>query len=353
MSSNITFQPTIFREYIGSNEYSHHHGFPSHIINEQLTEFHFILAFAKENYEQTLTTKLGDGNFSRHWKISSFSAERIHKLKKENPNVKIIISIGGRGSNFPFNTNDSMIWVHNAFTSIKNIIDDYNHNSDIRIIDGIDVNYEEIHNEENFVKCLGLLIKLLKLKGLITIASIAPSASVHTHYKKLYHHYKYCIDWVNYQFYGQTLSNKRDFHNLYIALSKDYPSHRKDYPSILLAGFSTDPSDAGTISKDTFLEGCHQLFKDNLLPGIFVFGADYSKVTHEEGNSFQVEIIAQQMIVDTRVLNFGFDHGCHCVAITKKVGECNGSDWNYGRHVVVKAPKTAKLKLECRLRSAI
>lgn len=298
MSSAITVLPTIFREYIGSNEDTHQKGFPAEIINKEVKEFHFILAFAKESYEETETTKIGDGNFTRYWKISAFNAEKIKKLKEENPNVKVVISIGGRGSNFPFNTNDSVTWVHNAKDSIKNIINDYNQRSDIKIIDGIDVNYEEIHNDDRFVECIGHLIQWLKQKKLINVASISPSAAVHTQYKTLYDNYKDWIDWVDYQFYGQTLTNKKEFHKLYISLSRDYPSPKKDYPSILLAGFSTDPSDAGKISRDTFLEGCRELFKDNLLPGIFVFGADYSKIPPLGKKPFEVEKIAQDMIVD-------------------------------------------------------
>ncbi len=287
--SHTIVHPTILREYIGAKSDSDLPGFP-HIINPKVKEFHFVLAFATEDYDET--TKKGDGTFNPSWDLSTYNAESIQKLKNKHKNAKVLISIGGRGSEYPFNPEEKMIWLDNAKNSLKQILNEFNESCGCaNLIDGIDVHYEHIVASNDFVDSIGKLIKSLKKNDHIKMVSISPSKAAQPQYKKLYQTYRNYIDWVDYQFYDQTVSTKQEFERLYNILSNDYPHN------ILLAGFSTDPSDAGKISKEVFLEGCQDLFRRKLLPGISIWDAEDSQVPIH-GNPFQVEKLAQQMIVD-------------------------------------------------------
>lgn len=271
-------EPTIFREYIGALPDSGLTGFPD-IINPDVKEFHFILAFATEDYDET--TKTGNGKFSPNWDLSVFNAESIKKLKHKHENAKVVISIGGRGSQYPFNPAEKLIWLQNAKNSIKDILDNFDQSCGcVNLIDGIDVNYETIVASNDFPDSIGNLIKSLKKDGLIKVASIAPSKDAQPEYKKLYQTHHNCIDWVDYQFYDQTVPDKKEFQKLFNILAIDYPHAN------LLAGFSTDPSDAGKISREVFLEGCQDLFRRKLLCGIFLWDAEASEIPAQGGNPY-------------------------------------------------------------------
>ncbi|XP_027338329.1 chitinase 2-like [Abrus precatorius] len=288
-------QGTIFREYIGAKSHPKLKKFPVDIINSEILEFHFILAFATEDYDPT--TGRGKGNFSPSWNVTDFSAEKIKEMKAQYNNVKVVISIGGRGTTYPFNPEDKLQWIHNAKKSLKEILEvDYKDGCSCTtktVIDGVDINYEHIESDD-FVECIGEVIEYLKKKGMKV--SIAPSDStdpanpVLTNYKNLYNDNKEHIDWVDYQFYDQTVSKIDAFVNLYRSLS-DFFSVKK-----LLAGYSTDPNDAGNISQKVFLEGCKILLQRASLPGIFVWDANDSKVLEEP---YYVEIKAQQLLTNS------------------------------------------------------
>ncbi|OIW08886.1 hypothetical protein TanjilG_05861 [Lupinus angustifolius] len=210
----MSLKPIIFREYIGSKDGSKHLNFPVHIINNKVKEFHFILAFAKESYQNNK----GSGIFTASWDLTAFNLESIKNLKKDHPNVKVIVSIGGPKDVTLFNIDERNAWLSNATKSLTDIISHYN-------IDGIDINYETIlSNIDDFVFCIGGLINQLKEEKIITLASIAPSEAVHSHYNLLFNAYKKYIDWVDYKFYGHFLPSKEQFKELYNKLSSDYPS---------------------------------------------------------------------------------------------------------------------------------
>ncbi|XP_027338323.1 chitinase 2-like [Abrus precatorius] len=285
-------QGEIFREYIGAKPSPKLRKFPVEIINPKISEFHFILAFATDDYDPT--TGRGKGNFRPSWNVSDFSAVKIKEMKAQYRNVKVVISIGGRGTKYPFNPEDKLQWIHNAKKSLKEILEvDYKDDCGCvtkTVIDGVDINYEHIESD-GFVECIGEIIEYLKRKGMMV--SIAPSDStdpanpVLTNYKNLYKDNKEHIDWVDYQFYDQTVSTTHAFVNLYRSLS-DFFSVKK-----LLAGYSTDPEDAGKISQKVFFEGCEILLRSDSLPGIFVWDANDSKVLEEP---YYVEIKAQQLL---------------------------------------------------------
>ncbi|XP_027338326.1 chitinase 2-like [Abrus precatorius] len=283
MSLNTVVKPTIFREYIGPMSCPGLHNFPD-IINPEISEFHFILAFATEDYG---CDGRGTGKFQATWNVQDFSTEKIKELKKEHKNAKVVISIGGRGVECPFNPIEKQKWIDNAKFSLKIIIQDYKDPcSCITVIDGIDINYEHIKSDD-FVECIGEVIEYLKKDVLINVVSIAPSAPVLSQYKTLYKEQKCYINWVDYQFYDQCLSSKCEFEKLYRDLSDVF----KDK---LLAGYSTDPNDKDNqISPEDFLKACEDLIKCQFLPGIFVWNANYSADDHPP---FYFEKLAQELL---------------------------------------------------------
>ncbi|XP_019418751.1 PREDICTED: chitinase 2-like [Lupinus angustifolius] len=120
-SENARVQPNIFREYIGFKKVLTE--FPD-IINQSVYDFHYILAFATEVYDET--TKKGTGTFNPNWDTSSFDINSITYLKSKNPYVKVIISIGGHGSEFPFDPTDVTIkWIDEAKNSLKSILNQF------------------------------------------------------------------------------------------------------------------------------------------------------------------------------------------------------------------------------------
>ncbi|KAJ1393084.1 Glycoside hydrolase family 18, catalytic domain [Sesbania bispinosa] len=295
MSLAVIVKPTIFREYIGAKSHPDNlHDFPDHIINPKIPEFHFILAFATEKYDNN---GRGTGHFKRSWNVDDFSAEKIKKLKEKYETVKVVISIGGRGNEHPFNPADNHKWSESAIHSIKDIIKGYKNKGGHygNLIDGIDINYEVINsNEADFSFCIGKVIHDLKKNdSTINVVSIAPSNHVRSHYKKLYLAHRNDIDWVGYQFYDQTVSSKDEFIKLYREVSNDYREK-------LLAGFSTDPQDAGKISREDFFEGCADLVNFALLAGIFVWDAnDSAEITGSYEHPFMLEEKAQKLLTQS------------------------------------------------------
>ncbi|KAJ1438711.1 Glycoside hydrolase family 18, catalytic domain [Sesbania bispinosa] len=298
MSHNFqaVWKPKIFREYIGVKPYPDNlNNFPEDIINPKISEFHFILGFATEDYDQE---GKGTGYFKRTWNYDYFSPDKVRELKKKYGNVKVIISIGGRhtdSSQYPFNPAEKELWSDQAIESLKEVIADYDGEKDEcgcnNVIDGIEINYEEIKcTDTDFAHYIGKVIKeLKKLVPSIKVVSIAPSDLVRPHYKRLYQEYHDYINWVDYQFYDQKVSSKDEFVNLFRELSNEYQGK-------LLAGFSTDPNDAGKISREVFLEGCSELIHRKLLPGISVWDANDSVVPRSNEKPFLLEEKAQNLL---------------------------------------------------------
>ncbi|XP_027356810.1 chitinase 2-like [Abrus precatorius] len=286
---------SIFREYIGGKSYPDDlNNFPD-IINSNLQEFHFILAFATEDYDKN---GKGTGVFKATWNERYFRAEKIKQLKekyeKKSVKVKVIISIGGRlvGRKNVFDPAEKDVWPDRARNSLRRIIDLYNTQVDCSceaIIDGIDINYENIKsNNIDFAHCIGTLIDGLKNKDkVIKDVSIAPSHPTYSHYLNLFRAHKMDIHWVNYQFYDQFLPSTDDFVELFQQLSDDYQEDK------LLAGFSTDPNDKGMLSREVFFEACTKLIDTGSLHGIFVWNANDSA---DADDPFFFEIKAQKLL---------------------------------------------------------
>ncbi|KAJ1393087.1 Glycoside hydrolase family 18, catalytic domain [Sesbania bispinosa] len=283
MSSSVDVnfcRQRIFREYIGVEPYPFPGDLPDQlfphdkIINPDVPEFHYILAFASEHY---IDGKEGTGYFMRNWSCSwkrhgnnrkgagHFSPEDVRKIKVKFPNVKVIISIGGRGDQYPFNPAFKEVWADNAIVSLKKILSEYS-----GAIDGIDINYEVIKSSEaDFAYCIGKVINGLMNFENVKVMSIAPSQAVRSHYKALYQAHKDDIAWVNYQFYNQPVPSVDDFLRIYISLLSidGYNVHKP------LPGYSTDPKDQLNLPLNVFLDGCAELKRLELLNGIFIWRA--------------------------------------------------------------------------------
>ncbi|WVZ20521.1 hypothetical protein V8G54_007843 [Vigna mungo] len=266
----------IFREYIiGSKDVPSIEGFPVEIINKKIPQFHFILAFASEDYvEDASGKKQGKGNFRTTWNVTKFSAKKIRELKEEYEGVKVVISLGGRGTDFPFNPKDKEIWIDNAKKSLNEIISVLYKFHLETVIDGIDINYEHIESsEDEFAYSIGKVIDYLQTtitSGLVV--SIAPSKPVLPHYQQLFKANPNRIHWVNYQYYDQKVPSTHEFVNLHQTLIDTFGVDK------LLAGFSTDPNNKGNISLEVFVEGVLQLIASGSLAGIFVSDAQSSRL---------------------------------------------------------------------------
>ncbi|XP_058727881.1 chitinase 2-like [Vicia villosa] len=264
-------KPTIFREYIGMED--NIDDFPANMINDNIKEFHFILGFATELY----VYGKGTGEFNRTWSIENFSPENVAKLKQLHRQVKVVISIGGNGHEYQFNPQNNEDWITNAVSSIKEIILDYENEvmDDDNIIDGIDINYENITSSvDDFSNCIGQVIQKLKedpdVSKSMKIVSIAPTELLQPHYLKLYLVNKDNIDWIDYKFYNQYFSSRDEFVSLFKKLVTDYDTEFK-----LLAGVSTYtgiPSE----SQGLIVDGCKYLLSRASLAGVFVLDANAS-----------------------------------------------------------------------------
>ncbi|KAK7321878.1 hypothetical protein VNO80_20208 [Phaseolus coccineus] len=229
--------------------------------------------------------KVGKGNFRATWDVNKFSTKSIRNLKSDYERVKVVISLGGHGTDFPFNPHDKETWIDNAKESLEVII----RNKYESVIDGIDINYEYIEsNEEDFAYCIGKVIDYLKT--LISAVSIAPSNPVLSHYQKLFKANPDRVDWVNYQYYKQKVPNTPEFVNLHRTLIDTFTVEK------LLAGFSTDKTVKDNISLEVFVEGCMQLIKSASLSGIFVSDAQSSL---DSEPSHYVEEKAQKLLTES------------------------------------------------------
>ncbi|CAI8590156.1 unnamed protein product [Vicia faba] len=287
----------IFREYIGVKPHSTTlDDFPPEIIKTDTLEFHFILGFATEKYY--LSGK-GSGNFEESWRDEFFGPDKVKILKIKHPEVKVVISIGGRGLETPFDPAEHYVWVSNAVKSLKLIIQKYKNESG-NMIDGIDINYEHIKWDELFVNCISQVITELKNDDdlNIQVVSIAPSENNASSYLKLYNANPDDINLVDYQFSNQLnpVSTEDAFVDIYKSLVKDYNPHK------VLPGFSTDPLDTKRtkITRDTFIGGCKKIISSFQLklPGVFFWNANDSAIpqSDDEDEPYILEHILQDIL---------------------------------------------------------
>ncbi|KDO58327.1 hypothetical protein CISIN_1g046094mg [Citrus sinensis] len=171
-------------------------------------DFHFILSFAIDvdpsgNYQ--------NGKFSPYW-AETLTPDSVAAVKARHPNVKALASLSGwsLGSKVLhwYNPRNPQIWISNAFSSLKSIIQEYH-------LDGIDIDYEKFPmrnaSTPSFAYCIGELITQLKNQSVISVATIAPFYSTALPYIKLYKDYGHVVDYVNYQFYTDKVRSPRGY----------------------------------------------------------------------------------------------------------------------------------------------
>nr|CAA86853.1 putative narbonin-like 2S protein [Vicia faba] len=279
----------IFREYIGVKRESETlEDFPQ-ITQKETIEFHFILGFATEKYNEG---RKGTGNFEESWMDEFFGPDKVKNLKTKHPEVKVVISIGGRGVETPFDPAEQNIWVSNAVKSLKLIIQKYKNESG-NLIDGIDINYEHIKSDEAFPRLIGQLITELKKERDLNIhvVSIAPSENNASSYLNLYNANPDDINLVDYQFSNQLrhVSTEDAFVDIYKRVVNDYFTHK------VLPVFITDPLDNMNtkITRDIFIGGCTKLKQTSSLPGVFFWNANDSNNGDEP---FKVEHVLEELL---------------------------------------------------------
>jgi hypothetical protein len=124
---------SIFRQYTFDDSFQQ-----VFISSKFLKEYQIALTFATD-YD--LNNIPSNGIFRPTWDTTKITPESITNFKKQHPevNIKVYISIGNRGTKFPFSpqsTNKS--WILNATKSLTNIIKSNKEDSNLQV-DGIDV----------------------------------------------------------------------------------------------------------------------------------------------------------------------------------------------------------------------
>jgi hypothetical protein len=259
---------SIFRQYTFDDSFQQ-----VFISSKFLKEYQIALTFATD-YD--LNNIPSNGIFRPTWDTTKVTPESITNFKKQHPevNIKVYISIGNRGTKFPFSpqsTNKS--WILNATKSLTNIIKSNKEDSNLQV-DGIDVLYEQIDaSPVDFIECIGQLIKNLRENGVIKEASISPSFGLNKEfYFLLYKTYFYLIDWVDYQFQNEVVPvfapNK--LVEVYDELVKEFYPRKK-----LFAGYSAENEDWATLSPIVFFLGGMDILKKRKGPGISIHYHNY------------------------------------------------------------------------------
>ncbi|CAK8560382.1 unnamed protein product [Lathyrus sativus] len=249
-NSSAIVRPIIYREYVLKH-------FPT-TVSSTYNSVDFIIGFASENYNRNGE---GTGNFYPTWDPATFSPEKVKQLKKNYPNVRVVISIGGDiGTYSPFNPNKKEAWIAAAVYSLKEIIHIYDDKYQRNMIDGIDIHYSSIKSDD-FSYCIGEVIKSIKTDIQLTIKVVSITAGEYTQsdYLKLYVENKKYIDIVHYLFTNWRYC-KEDLVDFYRKLLAWYS------PAAVLPGY-LNPSFSGDKAKETVM----YLVKQYLAPGFFTY----------------------------------------------------------------------------------
>ncbi|XP_004489753.1 chitinase 1-like [Cicer arietinum] len=243
--------------------------------NSKISNIDFILGFASEVYVHGK----GTGNFHPTWNLEEFDIEWVKKVKETIPHARVIISIGGVGSEFPFDPIEKHVWIYRAIESIKWIVRDLYDN----LIDGIDIHYDVIKSsEDEFSFSIGKVIRKLKndIDLSINVISIAPNELFQSYYLNLYLQNEAIIDLVDFQFYDLKPRTLKQLVELYEKLVYEYT------PTIVLPIISSHPV-------PIIIEFIKYLLKNKLLPGIVVW--DDNNSTDGSTNTFSLENVLQHL----------------------------------------------------------
>ncbi|TKY48470.1 RuBisCO-associated protein [Spatholobus suberectus] len=264
---------SIFRQYTFDDSFEQ-----VFVSGKFLKEYQIALTFATDYDENDVPT---NGVFRPTWDLTKVTPESITRFKKEHPDVdvKVFISIGNRGTLFPFKPLDNKTWVANATDSLTRLVksEDY----DLQV-DGIDVLYEHVDaSPGDFIECVGQVIRNLKERRVVTEASISPSFALNTeYYSCLYSAVSFFIDWVDYQFQNE-VSPVYDPNKLvqrYNELAREVYPRRK-----LFAGYSAENEDWATLSPIVFFLGGMDILKKRRAPGVSIhYHNYYAEAPHKD-----------------------------------------------------------------------
>ncbi|CAK8560385.1 unnamed protein product [Lathyrus sativus] len=250
-TSSAIATPIIQRDYVLKH-------FPT-TVSSTYNSVDFIIGFATEDYNQNGE---GKGDFHSTWDLATFSPEKVKELKKNYPDVRVVISIGGYiGTYSPFNPIEKKdVWISTAVYSLKKIIHIYDDKYHRNMIDGIDIHYGNVKSDD-FSYCIGEVIKSLKTDPQLTIKVVSITAGEYTQsdYLKLYVENQEYIDIVQYLFTNWRYC-KEDLLDFYKKLIASYT------PAQVLPGY-LNPSFSGDKAKETVM----YLVKQYLAPGFFTY----------------------------------------------------------------------------------
>ncbi|OVA16351.1 2S globulin [Macleaya cordata] len=225
-------------------------------------DFHFILSFA---IDANPSGTYQNGKFSPYWE-STLTPKSVAAIKSSHPNVKALASLSGWSLGEKvlrwYNPTDPDLWISNAFSSLKSIINRYH-------LDGIDIDYENFPKRNStFAYCIGELITRLKNQSVINVATIAPFYTTVKPYIDLYNSYSDVIDYVNYQFYTDRVRNANGYLKTFTLRAEQFDKEK------LLPSYEID---GRGIQGDAFFEALKLLENNGFdVNGVMIFSADAS-----------------------------------------------------------------------------
>ncbi|KAJ7551008.1 hypothetical protein O6H91_07G129600 [Diphasiastrum complanatum] len=267
--TNATSGKKVIMDYIGAS------GIDITVTGVPITDsvdFYFILAFA---IDASPTAQPQNGIFEPYWS-TKITPKSIAALKLKHRNVKVLISLAG-DTQYVSNTKqpqvywydpaDPDLWVKNGVQSLTRMAKQW-------YADGIDVNYENFHanNNKKFTYCLGQLITQLKQKQVITVATMAPYLKTTLLYQDLYHNYSHVFDYLNYQFYADDLFSVSQYVNYFREVVGKYRAYGKTTASIQLYNQG--------LQGKKFTSVVTELLKNDSLPGVMIWDLDASSKKH-------------------------------------------------------------------------
>ncbi|KAK7272101.1 hypothetical protein RJT34_28499 [Clitoria ternatea] len=264
---------SIFRQYTFDDSFEQ-----VFVSGKFLKEYQIALTFASDYDDNGVPT---NGVFRPTWDTTKVTPESITRFKTEHQdvNIKVYISIGNRGSRFPFKPQDNKSWISNATKSLTSLIKSEEY--DLQV-DGLDVLYESIDaSPSDFVECVGELITNLKEASLVREVSISPSFALNKeYYACLYDVSRLSINWVDYQFQNEVSSvfAPDTLVKRYNELVNEFYPKKK-----LFAGYSAENEDWGTLSPIVFFLGGMDILKKRRGPGVSIhYHNYYAEPPHKE-----------------------------------------------------------------------
>ncbi|WOK96550.1 chitinase 2-like [Canna indica] len=250
-------------------------------VHRNIDCFHFILGFAVDADPSGASQ---NGIFSPYW-TSTLTPSAVQAIKADLPSVKVLASLSGWSLGSKkilrwYNPADPMLWISNAVASLKSLVLEYH-------LDGIDVDYENYpRNDTTFAVCIGELITQLKEQGVISVATIAPFHNTVWHYAELFRRYADVIDYVNYQFYTDRVTQPKIYWEAFALRAAQFNA-TKLLPSYEVNGRG--------IQGDAFFDALRLLERKGFdVNGVMIYSADASS-----SNGYYYEKKSQEFLLNS------------------------------------------------------